>query len=599
MVRAGWRASYLFLLIGLFAAAACGAHDPSEKADVDAGMPGPTDGGPSIDASADADIGDGATDAGRPDDVGPDVLSGFHSGRFVDIDAGRVNACAVTEDGVVECWGANFSGQNDVPVGLADVVEVSTSYGHSCARTAQGDVVCWGRTQEGQTAVPADLPTATSIETAPARSCAIVEGGARWCWGSDVAINDSGVVKQTAADLYTTCDLYADGSLECINAVVPGGLASVEAIALRDSLICAVFSDGTLGCWNRSGAIQPTPAIAERIKTVTVGDNNVCVTLVDDTFSCWGRNEAGQLNRPSSVPAAVDQVSLGMAHTCVRTADGATCWGKPYVARPVPSSGAVAVLAGAGFSCATDMKGALSCWGNNSYGQSEPPTGEFVAMDGIYHACAIDSVGGVTCWGSNTYGQNDVPLGLGAITQIAVSRDTSCAIDDVGAVTCWGRYPLDASAAATIGALKRVRGSLPGFCGVRANGSAVCWERGVVSPEPSDSGPFVGLALDALGLVCAEREDATHSCWDTGNPAAPIVAPTLDGLTEVVSGGVKWCGLNAMGKVDCGGAAYPGLADLPAPQAFDAGWNHGCLVDGTGAVHCWGSNDTGQAGSAL
>ena len=42
----------------------------------------------------------------------------------------------------MKCWGNNFDGQTEAPVGM--FVEVSSHFSHSCARNDQDEVVCWG-----------------------------------------------------------------------------------------------------------------------------------------------------------------------------------------------------------------------------------------------------------------------------------------------------------------------------------------------------------------------------------------------------------------------------------------------------------------------
>src|SRR5204862_3993916 len=72
------------------------------------------------------------------------------------------HSCALINDGTVQCWGRNESGQlgngtttnSSVPVGVAGITgAVGITAGwwhHSCALLAGGTVRCWGLNQWGQ-----------------------------------------------------------------------------------------------------------------------------------------------------------------------------------------------------------------------------------------------------------------------------------------------------------------------------------------------------------------------------------------------------------------------------------------------------------------
>jgi hypothetical protein len=75
--------------------------------------------------------------------------------------------CALTEAGVVYCWGGGKYGQLGKPglewrmsaepiAGLPPVVELGVGGNSACARTAQGEIYCWGSNRSG--AVPDTAP---------------------------------------------------------------------------------------------------------------------------------------------------------------------------------------------------------------------------------------------------------------------------------------------------------------------------------------------------------------------------------------------------------------------------------------------------------
>ncbi|NCC33673.1 MAG: hypothetical protein EOM24_16895, partial [Chloroflexia bacterium] len=66
---------------------------------------------------------------------------------------------AVTEAGVLRCWGHSQYGQYGqamVPADLGAVSQVSAGWWHTCAMTANGALRCWGLNTNGQTTIPRD-----------------------------------------------------------------------------------------------------------------------------------------------------------------------------------------------------------------------------------------------------------------------------------------------------------------------------------------------------------------------------------------------------------------------------------------------------------
>ena len=74
-------------------------------------------------------------------------------GGIASVSAGNQHTCAVSDAGLVECWGDNTFGQlgsgsasSASPVqivGLTNVAKVAAGGEHTCALTSSGGVKCW------------------------------------------------------------------------------------------------------------------------------------------------------------------------------------------------------------------------------------------------------------------------------------------------------------------------------------------------------------------------------------------------------------------------------------------------------------------------
>lgn len=270
-----------------------------------------------------------------------------------------------------------------------------------------------------------------------------------------------------------------------------------SAIAAGHYHSCALMADATVRCWGlnyggmigdgNSGNVQLTPVSAVGLSGVT--DVFASYTLSgarvsDGTWRCWGSNNYGQLgdgttterDTPAPILAglAVQQLSLGVYHSCVLLTDGTVrCYGSNYAgqlgdgttvdrATPAPPNpaltGVVQIAAGAIMSCAVHDGGTVSCWGSNALGGRAGGTGTMpvrgitgamkVVVGGNV-ACVLVAGGSVSCWGSNSYGQvgdgttidratpTPVP-GLSGVVDLVAGMDHVCALLPDRTVTCWG-----------------------------------------------------------------------------------------------------------------------------------------------------------------
>lgn len=366
-----------------------------------------------------------------------------------------------------------------------------------------------------------------------------------------------------------------------------------------------------------------TCAVEPCVRQLGVGGGHSCALLADGSIRCWGNNRSGQLGfgspdggsnePPTAGPTPIAQltgqvVSAGgdfrsgwADSTCVQQSTGTVCFGNntngmlargdlapPYDPSPAPALlGSVSQLAmGSGASCALLQGGSVECWGSNQFLQVE----------------ANPQFGG---------GPTPKPIPAATtFTQLAVGSTTACAVTHDRHVWCWG---------STFG----------GGLGRPGN------DAGAADSLP---GPVVGVddaVQVAVSLVsgCALRADGTLTSWglyslgrdDTSPAAAPVQMPAGVHVTQVTAlsaysggycalddGGAVWCwGNNRYGGMGAGsvvdGAVVPQDVALPTQVAglsgvvrlaSGPGAGHVCALLQSGAVKCWGQNESGQLGSA-
>ncbi len=247
------------------------------------------------------------------------------------------------------------------------------------------------------------------------------------------------------------------------------------------------------------------------------------------------------------------------------------------------------VAAGATWTCALRSSGNLACWGDNAAGQlglgnttstlSPVPvpdiaTGTSVAAADQYfttgrHTCVTTSGGPVMCTGDNARGQ------LGNGTGVSSTRFTPAA--GCGGAPCTG---LQLGANHT--------------CGLSLS-TVYCWG-GNESGQVGD-----GTSVDRFLPVSAGL-------------GSDLGAGAQDSCRRTSSGGVTCSGSPsgyALGNNDsatvhtspvpvCTASVTPGTCSttLTSIVGVEAGTWFACAFTNTGAVYCWGTNGSGQAGVA-
>jgi alpha-tubulin suppressor-like RCC1 family protein len=289
------------------------------------------------------------------------------------------------------------------------------------------------------------------------------------------------------------------------------------------------------------GTASPAPPTFEgkagggRVRQIALGTIAACALLEDATVACYGGGIVGTLGRGDRPET-------------------------DPVPRPVPGLAKVAKIFGGGYTmCAVLEDRTVTCWGAD---QSQNPYGA-------------------------RPGDRFTVEGLGSVVDLAVATSHTCALVDGGDLECFGsNYFGELGDGTTNNAKKPVRvAKVHGVkavatgaeltCAIVADGSVVCWglnDQGqlgqgdhdmLIHPDPVTvpglDAPARSLAASSIsGAVCAALENGTTRCWGEKLAGAPA-----------------------------GGGARVAV-----------GWNHACVLDGAGAVSCWGGNAKGQLGSA-
>lgn len=156
--------------------------------------------------------------------------------------------CAAPKSGGVLCWGTNTEGQlgnqkqlsSTLPIAVnginENVIALTSGRYHTCALTEDGKVKCWGANFTGQVAADrltkiytatqvAPLPEIKQITTSDNFSCALSVSGAVYCWGGTLATTSGNGVVQIpnlseggitlGSSNYKMCVLLTDGSIKC------------------------------------------------------------------------------------------------------------------------------------------------------------------------------------------------------------------------------------------------------------------------------------------------------------------------------------------------------------------------------------------------
>lgn len=353
---------------------------------------------------------------------------------YQDLAIGFFHTCALTAEGVVDCWGARDGvmdfGQAMAPG--ADFKDIGgVSHLHSCGVTKQGKIDCWGRyygnPQQRNERVE-DGGAFESVYVGGNTSCAIErDTSLGFCWGSEesyLSIAPRGQLRAIGVNTHQICVIEDDGKLRCRGGD-PWSIPQVEKsgfeqVSVGVSDACGIRENTqAIECWVIRRRGPPLSNLGEppngRFQEVDIGLGHACAIDHENNAHCWGNDRFGQ----SSPPALeLQQVSAGALASCGISQDGEIiCWGgeeestEELILDNIPDGRFHHVEVASLHACALDDGGVIHCWGNNDHGQSEPPDGSFLSFDMTHNsrnACAIGIGGELTCWGLGYSGEEKI-----------------------------------------------------------------------------------------------------------------------------------------------------------------------------------------------
>ena len=539
----------------------------------------------------------------------PVLVTGLQA-KAIDLAAGSYHTCALLQNGHVQCWGSNYTGQlgdgtttdrsSPVTVNLPGAATwITAGCNHSCALLADGRMYCWGWNSRGQLGVSGiDQSTTPAQVTAVSGRGETIEAG---CDHTCAAYQDAqGTSRLSCWGWNGLLQMPSQQGTGVTILLMRAGMGHTCLLTAQHSLLCWGYNrygqlgDGTTRSRHQLAAV--TGMAGHVFYMTTAGEaNHTCAVLDDGQAFCWGSNMWGQLGNGSQVLSAVPQqvfglgnvrdFSAGSGYTCAVLTNGSLwCWGQRFntsfiddLSMPTrlasPSQDTVAVAAGESHSCVLMANGTLRCWGDNGYGQLGDGTTNLTTTPVVVHnlggkakavrvgqafSCALLASGAVRCWGHNSRGQlgigskqdSHLPVTvhpLGSAKNIGAGANHACAVLTNGNVYCWGANDFgQIGDGTTHDRVTPVRVNLPG------------------AAESVAAGDY---------HTCARLQNGQVWCWGA------------NGQGQLGNPNAGWGSERPVQVQNLGGAA----------TALDAGGYTTCAVVGSG-LRCWGENMYGQDG---
>ncbi|MFZ5481893.1 MAG: RCC1 domain-containing protein [Myxococcota bacterium] len=210
-----------------------------------------------------------------------------NDGVYLSVDAGY-GWCAVRMDGTLTCYGDGVSDPS------GEYTKVSMGWEAACAIDEDGELECWSPVDDDALA---DAPTGAfqDVSVGERNACGVTDGGDVLCWGdeeSEVRDEPRGDFDYVAVADDAACAVYASGGLECWGDGGQHGLLEApdgdfQAITGGWSHFCALALDGSVECWGDDTEGQADPPLGTFLQ-IDAGDTSTCGVRNDGDVQCWG-----------------------------------------------------------------------------------------------------------------------------------------------------------------------------------------------------------------------------------------------------------------------------------------------------------------------
>ncbi|HEU5073910.1 MAG TPA: RCC1 domain-containing protein [Polyangiaceae bacterium] len=275
------------------------------------------------------------------------------TGPVMEIVISPDGACALLEDGAVQCWGTDNFSATAPPSGSFTAI-AENGFDVFCALDREHRTHCWGHPQY-LTEPPAQKLFAI-VGGEFGRFCGLTEAGDALCWGAPVFEIPTATTEGPFTELAPgnhVCGLGVDGGVRCWDAQptsekwgateAPAG--SFSSVVSRNVHSCALTKAGKAICWGR---------LHVEFESEVGDESPELLVAPDETFT---------------------SIVTGQAHMCGLTTSGeARCWGYGTSADDI--------------------------YNEPNLGQASPPEGTFVELAaGDWHTCGLRDDGDVECWG--------------------------------------------------------------------------------------------------------------------------------------------------------------------------------------------------------
>jgi alpha-tubulin suppressor-like RCC1 family protein len=325
---------------------------------------------------------------------------------------------------------------------------------------------------------------------------------------------------------------------------------------------------------------------------VAFGNVTCARSIANQRSFCWGIGGQGRtaLGTTANVftptltvlPDRLVAAAGGFLHTCfiTRTAGmvnevrcfGASSSGQCGIVSPavmtgnlVTVSNAAMIASGSDHTCIVTGGSDVYCWGVGSLGQ---------LGDGVMRASSATPV------------QTSAPWGAASIVDIDADSNSSCVLTGGGDVYCWGAGYGTVPTRQMVSGMRGVAVGNSHVCAFNGSGQLYCWGQnnsgqigdGTTTARPMPTlvnvgGSNVRSVAAGSNTTCAISATGSLYCWGdssngkvgNGTPMRSVLSPAL---------------------ITIGGAAV----------SVTTGAAHTCARAMSGAVHCWGLNNTGQLG---